>query len=477
MFVCKLPYIVFRAYPNNGYLTDNRNFGYDTASKSRLKVGDMVLSKEGSVFYSILEDRCLPFDLIVNKLLTIFSNVEYDTLYRDALLFYNELAEKGFVLCTDDECDTRDLIYFSYSNSTPFILSDTHQNTTSDDFVLNESFNLSQVHIEISGACNENCVHCYIPSQMKCGIMTEDLFDKVLSECIKLKVLNITLSGGEPMLNPCLLSFLQKCGRNNFSINILSNLTQLSDELFDEIVSNPLISIQTSLYAMDEDVHDSITRQKGSFRKTINAITRLHEQNIPMQINCPIMKQNLHYYSDVIDFASSLNISHSIDYALFCSYDSSCSNIACRINTTEIADILKISYSDVETLNEAIQSSLHKQVDDGDFICSVCKSSLCISHNGDVYPCEGWQRMVLGNVNSHSLSEIWEEAPVTKRLRELRFQDFKKCSICQNRMYCSPCLIMNANESVTNDYMNINPYLCDMAEIKRNAIELARRKS
>ena len=47
---------MYRAYPNFGYLTDNRNFGYDTASMSRLKVGDLLLSKTGSVFYSQLSD-------------------------------------------------------------------------------------------------------------------------------------------------------------------------------------------------------------------------------------------------------------------------------------------------------------------------------------------------------------------------------------------------------------------------------------
>ena len=57
---------MYRAYPNFGYVTDNRNFGYDTASMSRLKVGDLLLSKTGSVFYSQLSDSPKKIEDIMN---------------------------------------------------------------------------------------------------------------------------------------------------------------------------------------------------------------------------------------------------------------------------------------------------------------------------------------------------------------------------------------------------------------------------
>ena len=97
--------------------------------------------------------------------------------------------------------------------------------------------------------------------------MSEKVFDRILSQCRSMNVLNITISGGEPLLNPNLKRFLLECSRYNFSVNLLSNLTLLSEELIDLIASNPLISIQTSLYSMDESVHDSITRKKGSFKQ------------------------------------------------------------------------------------------------------------------------------------------------------------------------------------------------------------------
>ena len=74
MYVSKYPYIIFREYPDYGYLTDNRNFGYDTQSKSCIKVGDRVISKSGCVFYSVLSDVPEDVSVIVSRLMPIFIN-------------------------------------------------------------------------------------------------------------------------------------------------------------------------------------------------------------------------------------------------------------------------------------------------------------------------------------------------------------------------------------------------------------------
>ena len=53
---------------------------------------------------------------------------------------------------------------------------------------------------------------------------------------------------------------------------------------------------------------------------------------------------------------------------------------------------------------------------------------------------------------------------------KVTYKDFLECSICQNRKYCTTCLIMNANEN-KGDYMIVNPYMCELANVKKNVIE------
>ena len=73
------------------------------------------------------------------------------------------------------------------------------------------------------------------------------------------------------------------------SVNVLSNLTLLTDDILSEMKKNPLLSVQVSLYSMDATVHDSITKLSGSFEKTKAGILRLCDENIPVQISCPII--------------------------------------------------------------------------------------------------------------------------------------------------------------------------------------------
>lgn len=470
MLVHRLPYILYRDYPEFGYLTDNRNFGYDTASKSCLKVGELLLSKIGSIFYSQLSE--LPLDIveIVNRLSRLFPDVQPSEIRKDAIEFYGDLHSKGFIYCGEDAADsslTRSH-YLSYNNTTAseLLIAQNQADQSIYETTFGYAHRLTRVHIDISSRCNEKCIHCYIPIANKCSIMTAAMFELILNQCRELNVLNLTLSGGEPMINPSLKFFLLKCREYNFSVNLLSNLTLLSDDLLEVISDNPLICVQTSLYAMDADVHDKVTGIKGSYQKTISAIHCLHARNVPMQINCSIMKQNIRYYKDVLRFSESLNIEADADYSLFGCYDSSCSNLTCRLSTDEVEYIIKERLSDsLKNKNVGLKIE-NKDTAPSAPICPVCKHSLCISNNGNVYPCEGWQSLVLGNLEKCSLKEIWEDEPMTRQLRNLTIKDFPQCHGCADKKFCSTCLIMNANESEDGDYKDLNDFQCAVAKLK-----------
>ncbi len=183
MYVSKYPHIIFREYPDYGYLTDNRNFGYDTQSKSMIKVGDRVISKTGCVFYYVLSETPQDITVIVSRLMSIFTNAPYDEIYNDACEFYSELAQGGFISYSDEYVEWSRESYFSYANAEPVEL----PQVDSDDFVYDDVFGdiqqLTRVQVDVSGFCNEKCVHCYIPQSCKRGLMSLDLFTRIIEQC------------------------------------------------------------------------------------------------------------------------------------------------------------------------------------------------------------------------------------------------------------------------------------------------------
>lgn len=463
MLFSRLPYILYRDYPDFGYLTDNRNLGYDTASKSCVKVGERILSKIGSVFYSVLTEKPQTLHELSESLLPLFRRVSLTEIEEDAKAFFLELSQDGFILCDQEARIPDRLDYFSYANRTTRALVE-KGDPTEIPLTLDwgTEYRLTRIHVDVSGFCNEHCVHCYIPDKFKNKAMQSEVFERILEQGRACNVLNITISGGEPMLNPNLLDFVKSCRRDNFSVNLLSNLTLLTDEMVAEFEKSPLLSVQTSLYSMAPDVHDSITNSRGSFVKTKRAIEVLYEHNIPMQINCPVMRQNKDSYQDVLNWAKSLNIEASSDYMLFGCFDGSRKNLQCRLDLSEVEEVIR------HKKQGQVQAKEHQyNPDSNSSICPVCSSSICISHLGDVYPCEGWQSLILGNIMESPISQIWEESPTVHKLRNLSIQDFPKCQSCADKDFCSICLLRNVNESPNLDFNDVNPYFCEIARIKK----------
>lgn len=67
---------------------------------------------------------------------------------------------------------------------------------------------------------------------------------------------------------------------------------------------------------MYPEVHDEITKVRGSFIKTRDNILKLIDNNIPVQINCPIMKQNKNSFHQVIQWGQNNKCSVVTDYLI-----------------------------------------------------------------------------------------------------------------------------------------------------------------
>ena len=458
-----------RNYDGVGYITSTGIFN------------DRCTNESGTVFLCALSRKPQSLDELTDKILPQFTGVDRAAIKADAAEFYDALVADGFIVKGENEAELN-------AQDTGFTYNAILPKTTREDFsptiqradtetqdLLEKHFagkpHLTNFQIELTSKCNERCVHCYIPHKFKLNNITDEMYYSVLEQLSKMGVLGVTLSGGEPMTHSHFKEYLRAAKNYDFYVNILSNLTLLDDETIQIMKESNVSSVQVSLYSMIPEHHDAITTLKGSFYKTRDAILKLIENDIPLHVSCPTMKGNKDDYGDVLRWCHEHKIRAQTDYIMMAMYNHETSNLANRLTVEEagkvISDIMKddVDYQEAILAPDFVQRCNENQFNPERRLCGVGISSCCMVANGNVYPCAGWQEMVLGNLNETPLQEIWDNSEKIKWLRGLKMKDLGggECCKCDKAAFCAPCMVRNANESPTGNPLEINRHFCAVA--------------
>lgn len=464
---------------------------------NQLSFQDRVYDETGADFLKEINRTPQEVDDIVDRLKTLYGDsVSLQELYDDFMEFVSDLVEHKYLVMgkTTEELDAND-IEFSYSMQNLKTQTDDFTQVTKEqvqettrDLIWEESQRkprLNAIQFELTSRCNERCIHCYIPNGKKNhGFdMPTEKVKSIIDEFAEMGGMHVTLSGGEVFLHKDIIPIMMYCREKDMRISILSNLISLKDEQIPYIKEANISLLQTSLYSMDPAIHDAITTIQGSQVKTKENLEKLIAADIPCQISCPAMKINYKGYVDVLKYAQSLKIKAYTDYMIKAQADFDTSNLANRPSLEETEELLRdIIQYDIDYKNvtlEKMSKSEEQRIDPEKYakqpLCSVGINDFCITANGDVYPCSGWQAMICGNVYKQSLKDIWDNSPQFAELRKITQGSFPKCLTCEARDYCHICLVQNYNES-NGDMFKINPHYCDVAFLNKRLVEELKAK-
>ncbi len=460
-----------------------RQYGPFTYVLGRIKAFDQMY-RNAEVFFRWLTREPIEKDVVIANILSVYAGVDRRMIEDDFNEFLSPLFAEKIVLCADtvEVLDAQEES-FSYDVESPKTM-DTRQIRPNEDSsgvipqsVLEAYFQevptIFDMQMDITQACTERCIHCYIP-EYNTVFLPYERITMVIDEFRAQGGVGLSISGGECMLHPDFDKIVRYARSNDLVVGILTNLT-LCDDAKVKLLQEVEATVQVSLYSMNPSTHDSITRRPGSFIATKTAIEKLRAAQVPCRISCPTMKTNYQDYLDVLAFARSLKMDAQTDFIIMGKMDGDTSNLSCRLDLKETRSILEdIVFRSVPMNSEYFDP---KKKNDSRTpeewmkgkICGACVSSVCLDATGNYYPCPAFGGVNLGSCYEHDLKWIWTESPETLKMRAVTGRDFPKCANCVDRDYCSVCMCRNYNE--TGDMFKESPHFCAVAKINHEVVD------
>ncbi len=306
------------------------------------------------------------------------------------------------------------------------------------------------LNLELTLGCNLRCIHCYaesdpeLVSQQK---IPKDVWKRLIREAAKLNCRGIGFTGGEPLLVKeslfDLIRYTREAGIPR--IGVSTNATLVTAEVAN-FFAEYNVEVAASLYAANEQVHDSITTVQGSCRKTVDNLLRLKAKGIPIQIKTPVMLNNQDYLEETEQFVNrkfgvAPGMSLTVPVGRACSSSLAHPNELRRFLSDKLLQFapgkLAIPVRTAPDFSRIYKDKFATRVHGH----ACFRGFLCITPTGHVLPCLAVRQIVLGNVQRTQLSEIVSSND-TKQLWGLSKDFVKVCQDCEYRYACFDCQAM-----------------------------------
>jgi len=291
---------------------------------------------------------------------------------------------------------------------------------------------LPSIMLEITRHCNLQCKHCYSNSGTKReGELTYEEIKQLIDELAHTGVLNIVITGGEPLLHPHLFDILAQARSKPLSCMVFTNGTLITEEVVRQFKELGIVSVAISIDGATAETHNAFRGVK-SFNRAVQAIKMLKEAGIPIRANVSVHKSISDEIVDVLRLLKKWGIDeHSIHPI---SYTGRSEGSDFTITPEEYEDILKQVKKYEISCGEA-----KKRLPYGPELinCGIGLSSLFIKSNGDVSPCPAFpDEISIGNIREVTVAEIWNNSEFLNKVRRMSASENDMCRECPHIKVC-----------------------------------------
>ncbi len=334
---------------------------------------------------------------------------------------------------------------------------------------------LRRLDLELTERCDNDCIHCCInlPAGDRVAEAREMPAERVmdvLRQATDLDCLEVTFTGGEPLLRPDFAEIYEYARRLGLKVLVFTNARRITPRIAALLAEMPpLAPVEVSVYGMCEESYEAVTRAKGSFAEFRQGVALLLEHEVPFVVKSVLLPPNR---GELDMFESWARTIPSMDKSPSCTVvldlrnhrDDPVKNRAIRALRNSPEEILAVLARDDARYRAEMADYAAKFMHvPGDklFSCGV-GHSLSVDAYGRAQPCMGLRAPELIVDLAHAtLAAALARFAELASLRATSPEYLARCASCALYGLCEQCPAKSWAENGTLD--SPVEYLCEVA--------------
>jgi radical SAM protein with 4Fe4S-binding SPASM domain len=283
--------------------------------------------------------------------------------------------------------------------------------------------------LELTYRCNLDCFFCYNDLSLRGRPMATPDWLSLLEDLAGMQVMNLTLSGGEPLAHPDFLRLGLAARELGFVLRVKSNGHALRGTLLRRLKAevDPYL-VELSLHGASAASHDRQTRVSGSFERLLSNLAEMRALGLRAKLNATLTAWNQHEVESMFALADRLGFPLQFDPEVTPRDDGDLSPLQIRPSRDGVLRLLRIEFERGEAaarragvaaaaLPEPREQEALAPASGGKH-CGAGSSGIAVDPFGNVYPCVQWRHKV-GNLHEQRIQEIWQGSRALQEVREL----------------------------------------------------------
>ena len=294
---------------------------------------------------------------------------------------------------------------------------------------------------ELTHRCPLGCPYCSNPLALdgRDGELDTATWKRVFSQAARAGVLQVHLSGGEPLARRDLVELVAHCAAEGLYTNLITSGIGMNQVLVDKLALAGLDHVQLSIQDAQAASADKIAGYQGAFAKKREVAAMVLAAGFPLTINAVIHRANAARAGAMVELAIELG-ARRVEIAHAQYYGWAVPNRAALMPTRAQAEA---AVAEVEALKLAHKGEIvidHVIPDYHARFPKACmggwgKRTINITPLGKALPChasESIPGLEFWNVADHALSDIWLNSPAFNAYRGTDWMN-ELCRTCERR--------------------------------------------